>query len=495
MSFGGEKEVIGIIDKHSIIKLKTKGHSNRSVASLLGINRKTVARYWNEYVSSVKELENTCDDTKRVQEEITATPKYNSSTRKNRKYTEEIDAALDLILESEDEKLKRLGTNKQKLTVVQIHECLIEQGFDIGKSTISNKVREKRNYIKECYIRQSYDFADRLEYDFGEVKLYIDGKSQTYHIAVLSSPASDFRWAYLYKNQKKEVFMDSHVRFFEMIGGAYKEVVYDNMRNVVTRFLGKNEKQLNEDLLKLSIYYGFEINVTNAFSGNEKGHVEGSVKIIRNRIFGPKYKFSSFEEAEKYLQEELLTLNESSLIEDEKEHLLEYKPKLELANITSIKINTYGFARIENNFYSVPDYLVGKRITAKVYYDQIHFYSNHHLVCVHKKIDGSNETSIDIRHYLPTFEKKPGAVHNSFALKSIPRLKSIYDVYFKGKSREFVALLVKYKNHNLDEIADLIREELATDPSKANCVSSSEVISMTQNQLLLYNQLSIKEVH
>lgn len=85
MSFGGEKEVIGIIDKHSIIKLKTKGHSNRSVASLLGINQKTVARYWNEYVSSVKELENTSDDKKKVQEEITAAPKYNSSTRKKQK--------------------------------------------------------------------------------------------------------------------------------------------------------------------------------------------------------------------------------------------------------------------------------------------------------------------------------------------------------------------------------------------------------------------------
>ncbi len=32
-----------------------------------------------------------------------------------------------------------------------------------------------------------------------------------------------------------------------MVGGVYKEVVYDNMRNVVSRFIGRNERELNED--------------------------------------------------------------------------------------------------------------------------------------------------------------------------------------------------------------------------------------------------------
>ncbi len=104
-------------------------------------------------------------------------------------------------------------------------------------------------------------------------------------MAVLSSPGGDFRWAYLYTNQKKDVFLDSHVEFFEMVGGVYKEVVYDNMRNVVSRFIGRNERELNEDLVKLSIYYGYTVNVTNCFKPNEKGHVESSVKILRNKIF------------------------------------------------------------------------------------------------------------------------------------------------------------------------------------------------------------------
>lgn len=80
-------------------------------------------------------------------------------------------------------------------------------------------------------------------------------------MAVFCAPASGFRWLYLYTNQKKAVFMDSHVQFFNEIGGVWQEVVYDNMKNVVSKFIGKNEKELNEDLLKMSVYYGFRINV------------------------------------------------------------------------------------------------------------------------------------------------------------------------------------------------------------------------------------------
>ena len=232
---------------------------------------------------------------KGIQEKILSKPAYNVSSRKAKKYSDEIDRALNEILKSEKEKVRLLGANKQKLTSLQIHQELISQGFDIGKSTIAMKISEKRKFSKECFIRQEYEYGDRLEFDFGEVKLVINNEFCKYYMAVLSSPASNLRWCYLYKNQTKDVFLDAHVKFFEMMQGVYREVVYDNMKNVVTKFIGKNEKVLNEDLIKMSLYYGFTINVTNCFSGNEKGHVEGSVKFLRNKIFGPKYQFSSFE--------------------------------------------------------------------------------------------------------------------------------------------------------------------------------------------------------
>ena len=484
--------MINIMDKYAIIRLKERGESNRQIAKQLGLNRKTVDKYWKAYKADLERLESDESNVKEIQEKIVASPKYDSSNRRAYKYTAEIDAALDQILESEDEKSLLLGSNKQYLTNLQIHQQLVAQGFDIGKSTISTKIKEKRNRKKECFIRQDYDFGDRLEFDFGEVKLVHGTEVHNYHMAVFSSPAGNFRWCYLYKNQSKDVFLDAHVNFFEMMGGSHKEVVYDNMRNVVTKFIGKNEKQLNEDLIKMSLYYGFDINVTNCFSGNEKGHVEGSVKILRNKIFGPKFKFDSFKDAIEYMNSKLLEINAASDIELEKEFLLPYKPKLELAAIKELKVNKYGFVSIENNFYSVPDYLVGKKVTAKIYHSDIDLYANNHYFYTHKKRDGSKEISIDIRHYLTTFERKPGALRNSFALKSMPELKSIYDIHFKANPKKFIEILKENQDKSLEDIIEAFKIRTQFKILEQN--PNSSLTSITMNQLKLYNNLSAMEV-
>ena len=436
-----------LLDISAMLKLKEKGFSNRSIAKTLGINRKTVNKYWNEYKANFQKLETTNNPTEvlKIQENIVSKPKYNSESRVRRKITPECLKALENILTDEDKKIRILGTNKQALTKQQIYELLRKQGFDISYSSVVLEIKRIKQSGNECFIKQDYEFGDRLEYDFGEVKLVINGILRKYYIAVLSSPAGNFRWCYLYDNCKKDVFLDSHVKFFEMIGGVWKEVVYDNMRNVVSKFIGKNEKELNEDLVKMSLYYGFDINVTNAFSGNEKGYVEGSVKYLRNKIFAENYKFSSEESAIEYMESQLMKLNENSKIEEEKQKLKPTKPPLELADIRKSIVNKYSFVQIENNFYSVPEYLVGMSVTSKIYYNRILIYSNNEFVCEHKKIDGEKKISADIRHYLKTLTFKPGALRNSYVLKSNPKLKSIFDKYYTNNPKKFIDIISKNK--------------------------------------------------
>ncbi|MDR1673845.1 MAG: hypothetical protein LBR54_00110 [Oscillospiraceae bacterium] len=239
--------------------------------------------------------------------------------RQLRKYTEETDTRLREILAEERRKDGILGTgHKQKLTNKQIHEKLVDEGFNISRATINAKLARIRDKKKEVFIRQQYDFGDRLEYDFGEVRLDCGDGVRVYHMAVLTSTAGKFRWAYLYTNQKNAVFKDSHVKFFEMMGGGYVEIVYGNMRNAVKKFIGKNEKELNDELIKMSLYYGFKIDVINCFKANEKGSVEKSVDAIRNEVFAGNWKFNSLDDAQEFLYSRLLKLNENSKIVEEK---------------------------------------------------------------------------------------------------------------------------------------------------------------------------------
>lgn len=234
------------MDKLTLINLKEKGKTNIEVAELLNVHRKTVAKYWKEYQNDIKQLQETKDkeEVTKLQEKIYSNPKYDSSNRKRSKYNKEIEKDLIKIISDEHEKDVLLGNHKQQLTKRQIFQKLKAYGHDIGYTTITHEIDRLRNKQHECFIKQDYKYGDRLEYDFGQVKLFINGQTKTLYMAVITSPASDLRWAYLYENSKQEVFLDSHVRFFDMTKRVWREIVYDNMRNVVKKFLGKNKKKL-----------------------------------------------------------------------------------------------------------------------------------------------------------------------------------------------------------------------------------------------------------
>lgn len=475
--------MIELMEKNTIITLKLKGKSNRWIAKETGIDRKTVARYWNEYRKLTEELE-VEGDKRTVQEKIVSATKYDVSTRRPKKYTEEMDEAINLLLESESEKAQELGeNNKQKLTNKQIHGLLRSQGYDIGISTVSHRLKEKRNKLAEAFIRQEYNYGDRLEYDFGEVKLVLNGVVGKYYLAVFGSPRASFRWAYLYKNQKKEVFLDSHVRFFEMVKGVYRETVYDNMKNVVTSFIGKNEKEHNADLIAMSTYYGFSLNVTNCFRGNEKGYVESSVKSVRKEAFAVRYRFDSFEDAEKYLEKELIRINKESLIEEEKQHLLAWRPPLEFSRMTERGVDKYSFVQVGNNFYSVPEYLVGKKVIVRSYVKEIVVYFGLQEVCRHKKKDGYREMSVNIFHYLDTLYKKPGAIRNSKALRSEIDLKAIFDNYYSTRTREFIDILRTNQEKSINDIVSILRAAGEGNVRTFPDVIGSNVLRHTHSQL------------
>ena len=488
ISCRGETGVINIIDKHTIIKLWELGKSTRQISVELGLHRKTVTRYLTKHKLLISELEKTGDkdEITMLQEQIISPPKYEIKNRNNFKYTKEIDDRIDQILYQEDIKNLELGTNKQKLTILQIHEILVSEGYDIGKTTVGLNIKKKRSLNKEVFIKQEYEYGDRVEFDYGEIKLLINGVMTKFYLAVFTSPASKYRYAYLYTDQSKNSFMDAHVKFFEMIGGVYREVVYDNMRNVVTRFIGKNEKLLNEDLLKMSIYYGFNINVTNCFKGNEKGSVENSVKFIRNKAYAKKYKFSSFNEAKLHLENILGDINKNCDIELEKKLLLPYKPKLEIGFMAAHRVDKYSFIRVDNNFYSVPEFLCGRTVNVKKYIDRILIYSNATFVCRHELLYGFNEYCVDILHYLNTLKMKPGALSHSKALDSNKILKNIYHKYYTKQPKLFIDLLLKHKEKSLSQIEKLLIQT-AESPSKMNIEEINElessILSATVNQL------------
>lgn len=472
-----------LMKKREIIMLHLQGKSYRSIERETGINRKTISKTCKEYDANQKLLERedlTNEEKDEVIRTIVEVKSYDSTNRKPRKMTTHLLRRLEEIAKDEVEKTSLLGkTHKQQLDGCRVHEMITDEGFEITYRTMMTYWKTIIEKAQEAFIRQDYGYGERVEYDFGEVKLYINGEVVKCHLAAFAAPASGFRWGYLYKNQKMDIFLDSHVQFFEMIGGVYTEVVYDNMRNVVSKFIG-HKKELNPQLIQMSLYYGFDITTTNAYAGNEKGSVERTVEVIRKRLFTKKYKFDSLEHAQQHLHEGLKMMNQNCKIEEEKPYLRAYKVPYELSILVESKVDKYSCVCLDNNHYSVPDYLVGKSVKVKKYHDHYDIYANSNYVGTHKKIDGIGQYQLELQHYLKTLRNKPGALKHSLALKQCPQLLSIYQNHFKQNDREFIEILLKNTDKQISELPSVLLDakECKTTVSKSEEVTDAVKIEI-----------------
>ena len=106
----------------------------------------------------------------------------------------------------------------------------------------------------------------------------------------------------------------------------------------------------------------------------------------------------------------------------------------------------------------MPEYLVNCKVIAKKYHDEIRIYAKNELVCEHKRIFGNGNMQVDIRHYLNTLLKKPGAVRNSVVLKSIPKLKAIFDTYYSRQPKKFIEIFLKNKDLEISELVELFEK-------------------------------------
>lgn len=493
--------MISLMDKQKIIiEGFLGGKSQWGIHRETGIDRKTIRKYIREYEENRSKLLKGEGDKLILTEEIIKPPKYDSSNRTRVKLTEEIMDKIDFYLEENEEK-RRTGKSKQQKKKIDIHESLVEEGYDISYSTVCNYIRNKLNEKKEAYIRQEYELGDVVEFDWGHVKLEIDGEAKNIQMAVMTTAKGNYRFAYLYQNQKMESFLDSHVKFFNHVGGVHKEIVYDNMKVAVARFVTRTEKEPTEDLLKLSMYYGFNYRFCNARRGNEKGHVERSVEYVRRKAFCKKDKFETLEEANKYLEEELNRLNlkpqkynENKTAEDilveEFPYLIKLMPTYDISRVAELRVNKYSVITVDENKYSVPDALVGKFVTAKVYPNNIIIYHENTRVTQHIRSFGLSTWNIKIKHYLNTLKKKPGAIHNSTAMRQMnSKLQNIYNKYYTENPRDFIDLIELISNEGLEKVEKTIKElerinplNIDTEKIKLLCYRKDEPIEENRHK-------------
>jgi len=469
--------MIGLVDKQKIIiSHHREGKSQRQIERETGVNRKTIGKYIREYEEKKNILINSkgSDNTELIAD-IVEKPKYDTSSRYKVKLTDAIISKIMFYLKQNEEK-RATGRSKQQKKKIDILEALKEEQFDIGYTTVCNAITAIERKQREAYIRQEYSPGESAEFDWGEVKLIIAGKLKVLQMSVFTTAKGDYRSGDLYHSQKTECFLDTHANFFSEIEGSHKEMVYDNTRVAVAKFVGRYEKEPTEALLKLSLYYGFKFRFCNNYRANEKGHVERSVEYIRRKIFSKKDEFASLEEARHFFKKELDRLNSRGqalnngksahdMLALERDHLLPQMPRYDTARTAEPRADKYSTIMVDGCHYSVPDSLVGQFVFVKIYPDRIICYHDTKEVARHKRRYGKHAWSIDISHYVKTLKLKPGALKRSVAFSQVkPELKCIYQKYYRGHEKSFIELIELISIEGMDRIKDAIATLAKIDP-------------------------------
>lgn len=227
----------------------------------------------------------------------------------------------------------------------------------------------------------------RLVHKAGE-KIFIDFSGKTMPIVnpengvitpvqifVAALPASGYPFVKAIPSQKKRDFIEVHCDMFEFFGGVSELLVPDNLKSAVTR-ADNYDPDINMDYAAMARYYGCAVMPARGYKPKDKAKVEQAVKLVQRWILARlrNYTFYSIAELNKeiqrllplYLDKEIRYLGKSrrELFEELDKPALMPLPKnrYEHKEFKLVKVSKDYHIQLENNFYSVPYQLIGKKV-------------------------------------------------------------------------------------------------------------------------------------
>jgi transposase len=363
-------------------KVLVEGRSIRSVAREMGVGRNTIKKYL------------TLSEPVRVVRQKKPSP-----------VMEMVAPRIEQILTE----WRECTTAKQHITGTRIHRQLVEEGYEVGITTVRDYLREKRRRQAEVFIPLVHRPGDEAQVDFFEVTVEEGGEKRKAQKFVMRLMYSGRDFVRLYERCDQLSFLDAHVRAFEYFGGVPHRVVYDNLSAAVKKIAG-SERELTERFMALVSHYLFEPCFTRPREGHDKGGVEARGKGIRLAHLTPIPEGENLSEISEFLLREVeLTFAGEQRFAEERGSLraLPESP-FEARRVQLVTVSRRSTVRLEGATYSVPSHWASLRATAYVGVEDVRVHCCGQVETYPKERKG--EKKIRYRHYLSELARKPQAV-------------------------------------------------------------------------------------
>lgn len=387
---------------------------------------------------------------------------------------------------------------KQRHTAQRIYERLCEElpQQKVSPRSVRRAVRDwkqQRQVEKaETYISQQYEAGREAQVDWYEAYADLGGERVKLQVFCLRSMYSGAAFHRAYVRATQQAFLDGHVRAFDLFGGAFELLRYDNLKSAVKHIMRGKRREQTTRFLSFRSHYLFEAEFCTPARGNEKGGVEQEAGRFRRRWWTPVPKHANLDELNAYLlqccwedQQRRIEGRSESVGEafTHEQALLKKRPAESFATSESMLcvVDPNGCVNVKYNRYSTPQ-RPGSRVEVSIDASHVTVHAEGRQVARHERCYLVRQEVLALEHYLNALEHKPGAMPHSKALAQY-RQAGLWPESFdklweklmerQGRSqgtREMIGLLRLLPAHGNEQLRAAVEATLACGSSDAATV-------------------------